>query len=172
MYIHVMTRFFCGLYKCYSDNTSAAEIYGQVVAEFVYRFYKIFHTMSVVAEMTPGVTTTAQPTVVSCSAALDTSDTRSGVRERDERSQLVPSACRSNSPRPSNGLTFSRRRHSKSLDSPYISRPRMKRRGAVSYDKNDAAAEYIRYLGEFYRKKSALCTVLMSVFFAVSQVTH
>jgi hypothetical protein len=24
----------------------------------------------------------------------------------------------------------------------------MKRRGAVSYDKNDAAAEYIRYLGD------------------------
>ena len=41
-----------------------------------------------------------------------------------------------------------RRRLSKgALDSPYLSRPRMKRRGAVSYDRCDAAAEYIRYLG-------------------------
>ena len=68
-------------------------------------------------------------------------------REGLKRCAQVPSVCRATSPRPSSGLTFARRRHSQSLDSPYLSRPRMKRRGAVSYDKNDAAAEYIRYLG-------------------------
>lgn len=102
--------------------------------------------MSVVVEMT-GVATTAgalQTSGASCTAALDTSDVRSGVLEADKQ---APSACRSTSPRPPNGLTFARRRHSKTIDSPYLSRPRMKRRGAVSYDKNDAAAEYIRYLG-------------------------
>ncbi|CAI8021729.1 High affinity cAMP-specific 3',5'-cyclic phosphodiesterase 7A [Geodia barretti] len=69
-------------------------------------------------------------------------------REGLKRCAQVPSVCRATSPRPSSGLTFARRRHSQSLDSPYLSRPRMKRRGAVSYDKNDAAAEYIRYLGD------------------------
>ena len=45
---------------------------------------------------------------------------------------------------------LSRRRHaiSNAGDSPYRSRPRMKRRGAISYDKTDACALYIRYLGE------------------------
>lgn len=110
--------------------------------------------MSVVVEMT-GVTTTAGalPTGASCTVALDTSDIRSGVREGDKQ---APSACRSTSPRPPNGLTFARRRHSKTVDSPYLSRPRMKRRGAVSYDKNDAAAEYIRYLG---RCKTFVCLI-------------
>ena len=42
-----------------------------------------------------------------------------------------------------------RRRHAISggPQSPYLSRPRMKRRGAISYENSDAAAEYIRYLG-------------------------
>ena len=116
--------------------------------------------MSVLVEMT-GVTTTAsalQTPGATCAAALDTSDIRSGVREVDGRSKQTPSTCRSTSPRPSNGLTFARRRHSKtvSVDSPYLSRPRMKRRGAISYDKNDAAAEYIRYLGT--------CKVVQKVF--------
>lgn len=46
---------------------------------------------------------------------------------------------------------LSRRRHAISSggDSPYRSRPRMKRRGAISYDKTDACALYIRYLGMF-----------------------
>ena len=32
-------------------------------------------------------------------------------------------------------------------ESAYRSRPRMKRRGAISLEKNDSEAEYIRYLG-------------------------
>ena len=45
-----------------------------------------------------------------------------------------------------------RRRHGISIgcESPYCSRPRMKRRGAVSYETSDTAAEYIRYLGTKY----------------------
>lgn len=45
---------------------------------------------------------------------------------------------------------LSRRRHAISSggESPYNSRPRMKRRGAISYDQTDACALYIRYLGE------------------------
>ena len=48
-----------------------------------------------------------------------------------------------------------RRRHAISggCESVYRSRPRMKRRGAVSYEKTDAAAEYIRYLGTCYTAK-------------------
>ena len=44
---------------------------------------------------------------------------------------------------------LSRRRHAISggPESAYRSRPRMKRRGAISFEKNDSAAEYIRYLG-------------------------
>ncbi len=44
---------------------------------------------------------------------------------------------------------LSRRRHAISSggDSPYSSKPRMKRRGAISYDNSDACALYIRYLG-------------------------
>jgi hypothetical protein len=45
-----------------------------------------------------------------------------------------------------------RRRHaiSSSADSPpLVSKPRMKRRGAISYDQTDASAMYIRYLGTF-----------------------
>ena len=108
--------------------------------------------MNVVTERTtttvaPGATT-QQPPVMYCTATLDTTEILCGVREGQERNQQAPAACRSSSPRPPNGLTFARRRHSKSVDSPYLSRPRMKRRGAISYDKNDAAAEYIRYLGE------------------------
>jgi hypothetical protein len=99
------------------------------------------------------VTTTAAATGqqlpgASCTAALGTADFRSGVQEGEERRGQAHPVCRSSSPRPSNGLTFATRRHSKSVDSPYLSRPRMKRRGAISYDKNDAAAEYIRYLGD------------------------
>ena len=43
-----------------------------------------------------------------------------------------------------------RRRHgiSSASESPYRSKPRMWRRGAISYERNDAAAEYIRYLGK------------------------
>ena len=43
-----------------------------------------------------------------------------------------------------------RRRHgiSGASESPYRSKPRMWRRGAISYERNDAAAEYIRYLGK------------------------
>ena len=43
-----------------------------------------------------------------------------------------------------------RRRHaiSSGPESAYRSRPRMKRRGAISFEKNDTAAEYIRYLGK------------------------
>ena len=85
--------------------------------------------------------------LISRRATLETADLHCGGLEAHERNAQAPSFCRSASPRPSNGLTFARRRHSKSLDSPYLSRPRMKRRGAVSYDKKDAAAEYIRYLG-------------------------
>ena len=45
---------------------------------------------------------------------------------------------------------LSRRRHAISSggESPYRSRPRMKRRGAISYDQTDACALYIRYLGK------------------------
>lgn len=85
------------------------------------------------------------PPVTPCSKHLETPQVlRVGLELHGRSSQL----CRSSSPRPSNGLTFSRRRYSKSLDSPYLSRPRMKRRGAISFDKNDATAEYIRYLGK------------------------
>ena len=106
------------------------------------------------------VTTTAAATGqqlpgASCTAALGTADFRSGVQEGEERRGQAHPVCRSSSPRPSNGLTFARRRHSNSVDSPYLSRPRMKRRGAISYDKNDAAAEYIRYLGETWRETVA-----------------
>lgn len=47
---------------------------------------------------------------------------------------------------------LSRRRHaiSNGGESPYNSRPRMKRRGAISYDRSDACALYIRYLGKFF----------------------
>ena len=112
--------------------------------------------MNVVTDMIGArVTTTAssaqQPPAGSCTAALDTADIRSGVQEGDERRRQAHPVRRSNSPRPCNGLTFARRRHSKSVDSPYLSRPRMKRRGAISYDRNDAAAEYIRYLGKIWR---------------------
>ena len=43
-----------------------------------------------------------------------------------------------------------RRRHgiSSASESTYRSKPRMWRRGAISYERNDAAAEYIRYLGK------------------------
>ncbi len=46
---------------------------------------------------------------------------------------------------------LSRRRHAISSggDSPYRSRPRMKRRGAISYDDTDACARYIRFLGKY-----------------------
>ena len=46
---------------------------------------------------------------------------------------------------------LNRRRHAISggPESAYRSRPRMKRRGAISFEKNDAAAEYIRYLGKY-----------------------
>lgn len=37
---------------------------------------------------------------------------------------------------------------SSGCESPYCSKPRMRRRGAISYETNDAAAEYIRYLGK------------------------
>ena len=45
---------------------------------------------------------------------------------------------------------LSRRRHAISSggESPYNPRPRMKRRGAISYDQTDACALYIRYLGK------------------------
>ena len=36
---------------------------------------------------------------------------------------------------------------------PSATRPRMKRRGAVSYNPNDSSAMYIRYLGEFSCRK-------------------
>ena len=120
-----------------------------------------YKTMSVLTER-PGVMTTSSvatgvvtstqqpPPVISCtvSASLDTAaaETCSEVRDTTGERAQQP-LCRSSSPRPSNGLTFARRRHSKSVESPYLSRPRMKRRGAVSYDSTDAAAEYIRYLG-------------------------
>lgn len=44
---------------------------------------------------------------------------------------------------------LTRRRHaiSSGPDSVYQSEPRMKRRGAISYQTEDAAAKYIRYLG-------------------------
>ena len=47
---------------------------------------------------------------------------------------------------------LNRRRHaiSSGPESAYRSRPRMKRRGAISFEKNDSAAEYIRYLGESF----------------------
>ena len=37
---------------------------------------------------------------------------------------------------------------SSGCESPYCSKPRMRRRGAISYETTDAAAEYIRYLGK------------------------
>ena len=122
---------------------------------FVYiqeKLTRFRQTMNVVTDMIGARVTTAssaqQTPAASCTAALDTTDIRSGLHEGDERRGQAHPICRSSSPRPSNGLTFARRRHSKSVDSPYLSRPRMKRRGAISYDKNDAAAEYIRYLDE------------------------
>lgn len=104
-------------------------------------------TSAIASSVAPA--STQQPPVISCTAALETTDTVRGVSpsEVEERNKQAPGICRSSSPRPPNGLTFARRRHSKNLDSPYLSRPRMKRRGAISYDKDDAAAEYIRYLG-------------------------
>ena len=50
---------------------------------------------------------------------------------------------------------LARRRHAISggCESPYRSRPRMRRRGAISYEMGDTAAQYIRYLGttiDFY----------------------
>lgn len=49
-----------------------------------------------------------------------------------------------------------RRRHAISngagADLPYRSKPRMKRRGAVSYQTEDATAQYIRYLGMLCQK--------------------
>ena len=65
---------------------------------------------------------------------------------------------------------LSRRRHaisSGSGDSPYSSRPRMKRRGAISYDQRDASAMYIRYLGELSLSLSpsfTLCIMTHSPF--------
>lgn len=35
-----------------------------------------------------------------------------------------------------------------STDSPYRSQPRMKRRGAISFERDDSTAQYIRYLGK------------------------
>lgn len=35
-----------------------------------------------------------------------------------------------------------------SADSPYCSQPRMMRRGAISFERDDSTAQYIRYLGE------------------------
>ena len=49
------------------------------------------------------------------------------------------------------------RRRLNGFDSPYLSRPRMKRRGAVSYDKNCPTVEYIRYLG----KKTKQCATFL-----------
>lgn len=45
---------------------------------------------------------------------------------------------------------LNRRRHAISCgpESAYRSRPRMKRRGAISFERSDTAAEYIRYLGK------------------------
>jgi hypothetical protein len=108
-------------------------------------------TMNVVTGTGAGVLTIATGTTSAHHQPRLSSTTREPsdvYREGLKRCAQVPPVCRATSPRPSGGLTFARRRHSKSLDSPYLSRPRMKRRGAVSYDKNDAAAEYIRYLGK------------------------
>ena len=91
-----------------------------------------------------------QPSRISCTMTLEKSDVYRGGLEPERSTQ----AGRAASPRPS---TFSRRRYSKSHDSPYISRPRMKRRGAVSYDRSDAAAEYIRYLGKRINQSRQTC---------------
>lgn len=58
---------------------------------------------------------------------------------------------------------LNRRRHAISAgpQSPYLSRPRMKRRGAISYEKSDAAAEYIRYLGKFVRTLSNITSQII-----------
>ena len=99
-----------------------------------------------VEKMTGVPSATRPPPAAACTAAMETSE---GEREREERNEQALPACGTTPPRPSNGLTFARRRHSKgTFESPYLSRPRMKRRGAVSYDKSDSTAEYIRYLGE------------------------
>ncbi len=50
---------------------------------------------------------------------------------------------------------LNRRRHAISstglgIESLYSSEPRMKRRNAISYENDDSAAKYIRFLGEFY----------------------
>ena len=72
-------------------------------------------------------------------APLETTTSLDEERNSDDRSGQAPS--------PRQSLCPSRRRLN-GFDSPYLSRPRMKRRGAVSYDKNCAAVEYIRYLGK------------------------
>ncbi len=50
---------------------------------------------------------------------------------------------------------LNRRRHAISsaglgIESLYSSEPRMKRRNAISYENDDSAAKYIRFLGECY----------------------
>lgn len=67
---------------------------------------------------------------------------------RDVKLPSDPPRLPLDQPLPSGVL--SRRRHaiSGSGDSPYRSLPRMKRRGAVSYEKTDASALYIRYIAE------------------------
>jgi len=79
-------------------------------------------------------------------AKLPPAPTESSTREERSGSEATPPW-----PSPGNPYALSRRRQSKSgpLDSPYLSRPRMKRRGAVSYDRSDTTAEYIRYLGKY-----------------------
>ena len=137
--------------------------------------------MNLVTEMAAGIVTATvltdptssrqqPPIVISCTTNLETSDVH--CERLKARNTQAPPVSRSTSPRPASGLTFARRRHSKSLDSPYLSRPRMKRRGAVSYDKNDAAAEYIRYLGA-ERKTFFACAVTSSVIHLIfTQVTR
>ena len=44
---------------------------------------------------------------------------------------------------------------------PYNSRPRMKRRGAISYQSNDSPAMYIRYLGKLLHCTALQCEIMI-----------
>ena len=69
-------------------------------------------------------------------------------------------------------FVLGRRRHAISggPESLYNSRPRMKRRGAISYETNDTAAQYIRYLGAY--GKRTLKPVFSQLQLVFTVVTH
>ena len=86
-----------------------------------------------------------------------------GCADQDDSSMEIP--------KPSPYLLARRRcafSNGGTSESVYRSRPRMKRRGAISYDRADTAAEYIRYLGEYFSSRRE-CTVLVRGVFFLSK---